>query len=339
MSLASYQEQLLPAIEDALQAAVQPAFLTNNQSPQELLGMLRYHMGWEGEGAGPKASGKRVRPTLVLLSAAAAGADWRSALPAAAAVEILHNFSLIHDDIQDNSEQRRGRPTVWAKWGLAQAINAGDTLFSLAHIALEGLMETVSDQAYIQAARLLPRTSLQLTQGQYLDLAYERRQGTTVEDYWPMIWGKTGALIAACVRMGALVAGAEGARLKAYMVFGEKLGLAFQVHDDFLGIWGNPDAMGKSAHTDLLSGKKSLPVLYALQKNGEFARGWLKGITKENVDALAEQLEAEGGREFTRQQADKLTQEAIEALQAAQPVAEPGAALAELAEELGRREV
>jgi len=156
MSLATYQDELLPAIEAALQAAVQPAQLTNTQSPQELLAMLRYHMGWEGEGAGPKASGKRVRPTLVLLSAAAAGADWRTALPAAAAVEILHNFSLIHDDIQDNSDQRRGRPTVWAKWGMPQAINAGDTLFALAHMALEGLSETASDAAYIQAARLLP---------------------------------------------------------------------------------------------------------------------------------------------------------------------------------------
>lgn len=339
MSLATYQDELLPAIEAALQAAVQPAQLTNTQSPQELLAMLRYHMGWEGEGAGPKASGKRVRPTLVLLSAAAAGADWRTALPAAAAVEILHNFSLIHDDIQDNSDQRRGRPTVWAKWGMPQAINAGDTLFALAHMALEGLSKTASDAAYIQAARLLPRTSLQLTQGQYLDLAYESMPNITTEDYWPMIWGKTGALIAACVRMGALVGGAEGAALKAYMVFGEKLGLAFQVHDDLLGIWGNPDAMGKSAHTDLLSGKKSLPVLYALQKEGEFARGWRAGVTAANVDALAEQLEAEGARQFTTEQAEKLTQEAIDALHAAKPQPAPGAALAELAEELGRREV
>lgn len=301
--------------------------------------MLRYHMGWEGEGAGPKASGKRVRPTLVLLAAAAAGANWRSALPAAAAVEILHNFSLIHDDIQDNSQQRRGRPTVWAKWGMAQAINAGDTLFALAHIALEGLETSVSDQVYIQAARLLPRTSLQLTQGQYLDLAYEGMPNITTADYWPMIWGKTGALIAACVRMGALVGGAEGAALKAYMVFGEKLGLAFQVHDDLLGVWGNPDAMGKSAHTDLLSGKKSLPVLYALEQNGEFARGWRAGVTEVNVSELAAQLEAEGGREYTQQQAEKLTQEAIEALHAAHPAAAPGQALVELAEELGRREV
>jgi geranylgeranyl diphosphate synthase type I len=336
MSLEQFRKQMLPEIEAALQAAVQPA----GGPRQELLHeMLAYHMGWQGEGAGPKASGKRVRPTLVLLTCAAAGGDWHAALPAAAAVEVLHNFSLIHDDIQDNSQQRRGRPTVWSLWGMPQAINAGDTLFALAHMALEKLEETASSQVYLQAARLLPRTSLQLTQGQYLDLAYESMPDLEESAYWPMIWGKTGALIAACARLGALVAGAEGARLKAYMVFGEKLGLAFQVHDDLLGVWGNPDAMGKSAHSDLLSGKKSLPVLFALAKKGEFAARWKQGVTPENVDEIAAQLEAEGGRDYTRQQAEKLTSEAIEALQAAQPEAAAGAALTELAEELGRREI
>jgi geranylgeranyl diphosphate synthase type I len=153
-----------------------------------------------------------------------------------------------------------------------------------------------------------------------------------------MIWGKTATLIATCARLGALVAGAEGARLKAYMVFGEKLGLAFQAHDDLLGVWGNAATMGKSAHSDLVSGKKSLPVLFALEKNGEFAKRWKAGVTPENVDEIAALLEAEGGRAFTRQQAEKLTNEAIEALQTAKPDAEAGAALLELAEELGRRE-
>jgi geranylgeranyl diphosphate synthase type I len=326
---------MLPEIEAALKAAVLPADGPRNEVLHE---MLVYHMGWEGEGAGPKASGKRIRPTLVLLSAAAGGADWRNALPAAAAVEILHNFSLIHDDIQDNSDQRRGRPTVWSMWGIAQAINAGDTLFALAHMALEGLEHTTSAKVYLEAARLLPRTSLQLTQGQHLDLAYESMEVNT-EAYWPMIWGKTAALIATCARLGALVAGAEGAKLKAYMVFGEKLGLAFQVHDDLLGIWGNAATMGKSAHSDLLSGKKSLPVLYALQQGGEFAKRWKQGVKADEVDELASLLEREGGRKFTSEQAGKLTTEAIEALQTASPTAEPGAALLELAEELGRREI
>jgi geranylgeranyl diphosphate synthase type I len=228
---------------------------------------------------------------------------------------------------------------VWTKWGIPQAINAGDTMFALAHMALEGLEKTASAKVYLEAARLLPRTSLQLTQGQHLDLAYETAANVDTQAYWPMIWGKTAALIATCARLGALVAGAEGAKLKAYMVFGEKLGLAFQVHDDLLGIWGNAAVTGKSVHSDLLSGKKSLPVLFALEKSGEFAKRWTQGVTPENVDEIAALLDAEGGRDFTRQQAEKLTTEAIEALQTAKPEADAGAALIELAEELGRREV
>lgn len=337
MSLARYRRELLPAIDKALKDAMAPA---NSIGHETLYGMLAYHLGWQGEGSGPRVTGKRIRPTLLLLTCAAAGGDWRKALPAAAAVELLHNFSLIHDDIQDGSEQRRGRPTLWALHGVAQAINAGDAMFSLAHMSLESLRETASRSIYIEAARLLPRTSLQLTQGQYLDLSYEGINDLSLVSYWPMIWGKTAMLIRACTQLGAVIAGAAGRKLKAYLTFGEKLGLAYQVHDDLLGIWGNPDEMGKSAHSDLLSGKKSLPVLYALEQKGEFAKRWINsGIPLERVKEFAALLEAEGAREFTRSEAARLTDESLQALAIAKPNAEAGAALAELAEELGRREV
>ncbi|MCW5876542.1 MAG: polyprenyl synthetase family protein [Anaerolineales bacterium] len=337
MPLETYRNEMLPAVEEALKAAIQPA---NTPGQEVLYGMLAYHMGWEGPGAGPKAAGKRVRSILLLLSCAAAGGDWRAALPAAAAVELLHNFSLIHDDIQDKGELRRGRPTLWTMHGPEQAINAGDAMFSLAHISLEGLEQTAGLAVYAAAAKLLARTSLQLTQGQYLDMAYETVPNPGVEAYWPMIWGKTAVLIRGCTDLGARVAGLTGASLKAYMLFGEKLGLAYQVHDDLLGIWGNPDEMGKSAHTDLLSGKKSLPVLYALEKKGIFAERWQDGgIPEEQVAEFAEILEEEGARDFTRQQAAQLTQEALDALAHAQPQADAGAALAALAEELGHRNV
>ena len=171
--------------------------------------MLTYHMGWEGEGAGPEAQGKRIRPLLVLLCAEAAGGNWRAALPAAAAVELLHNFSLIHDDIQDNSPLRRNRPTVWVKWGAAQAINAGDVLFTLAFLALQDLAGTLPPQNVLLASHILQETCLRLTEGQYLDMSYETRPALPLDAYWPMIGGKTSALLACCCELGALVGGAE----------------------------------------------------------------------------------------------------------------------------------
>ncbi|MBX3049478.1 MAG: polyprenyl synthetase family protein [Anaerolineales bacterium] len=335
MTLNTYRNEMLPMVEEALKAATQPA---NTPGQEVLYGMLSYHMGWEGLGAGPKAAGKRVRSILLLLSCAAAGGNWRAALPAAAAVELLHNFSLIHDDIQDKSDLRRGRPTLWALHGTAQAINAGDAMFALAHISLESLEDSANQAIYAAAAKLLARTSLQLTQGQYLDMAYETVENPGVEAYWPMIWGKTAVLIRACTDLGARIAGLTGRELKAYMLFGEKLGLAYQVYDDLLGIWGDPDEMGKSAHTDLLSGKKSLPVLFGLENKGRFASRWQEGgIPEEQVAEFARLLEEEGAQQFTRQKAAQLTEEALEALRAAKPLETAGEALMALAQELGHR--
>jgi geranylgeranyl diphosphate synthase type I len=337
MSLAEFRRELLPAIEQALKEAMAPA---NTVGHEAMYGMLAYHLGWEGEGSGARATGKRIRPTLLLLTCAAAGGDWRKALPAAAAVELLHNFSLIHDDIQDGSEQRRGRPTLWTIHGVAQAINAGDAMFSLAHMSLEPIQKTCSRAVYITAANLLPRTSLQLTQGQYLDLSYESISDLSLVSYWPMIWGKTAMLIRACAQLGAVIAGATGRKLKAYLTFGEKLGLAYQVHDDLLGIWGNAEEMGKSAHSDLLSGKKSFPVLYALGQKQEFAHRWTNGgIPRDRVKEFADLLETEGAREFTRSEAARLTEESLQALAITKPTPDAGDALIELADELGRREV
>jgi geranylgeranyl diphosphate synthase type I len=337
MSLATFRKELLPAIEQALKESMAPA---NTVGHEAMYAMLAYHLGWEGEGSGERATGKRIRPTLLLLTCSAAGGDWRKALPAAAAVELLHNFSLIHDDIQDGSEQRRGRPTLWTLHGIAQAINAGDAMFSLAHMSLESLQKTCSRAVYITAANLLPRTSFQLTQGQYLDLTYEGIPDLSLVSYWPMIWGKTAMLIRACAQLGAVIAGTTGRKLKAYLTFGEKLGLAYQVHDDLLGIWGNAEEMGKSAHSDLLSGKKSLPVLFALDQKKEFAQRWTNGgIPLDRVKEFADLLEAEGAREYTRSEAARLTEESLQALEVAKPEANAAKALTEFAEELGRREV
>ncbi|MBW7918586.1 MAG: polyprenyl synthetase family protein [Anaerolineae bacterium CFX3] len=326
---------LLSAIETELQKQVARLDEPRTRPFHE---MLAYHMGWTGEGAGPEATGKRVRPLLVLLAAASCGADWRPALPAAAAVELVHNFSLLHDDIEDNSDKRRGRTTVWKKWGLAQGINAGDGMFILANLALADLEADYPAPIVIRAATILQHACLDLTRGQFLDISYEDRADLAVDDYWPMVGGKTAALIAACCQLGALLGGADAARQEAYRAFGHYLGLAFQVQDDILGIWGDEALTGKSAAGDLVEGKKSLPVLFGLEKNGEFARRWQRGpIRAEEVRAAAALLEAESARRSAQEAARQMTDLALESLRVANPQGEAGEALKSLADKLLQR--
>jgi geranylgeranyl diphosphate synthase type I len=323
-------------IENELHRAVASA---GDSELEELHTMLAYHMGWHGEGAGLKATGKRIRPLLVLLSSASAGGEWSRALPAAAAVELVHNFSLIHDDIEDNSPLRRGRPTVWKLWGIPQAINTGDAMFTLAHLALLRLNETTSKEITLEAARILGTTCLHLTQGQYLDISYEDRINLNLEDYWPMVRGKTAALLACCTELGALVAEVDPTTQARYRGFGCDLGLAFQAQDDLLGIWGEASQIGKSNLSDLVEGKKSLPVLYGLEQNGLFAERWRQGpITLQEVPDLAVQLEAEGARHYTQETANKLTQQALSTLEEINPRGEAGEALMELAKQLLQRD-
>ncbi len=312
MSLGQFVSVMRPAIEEELKRTFD---LHISKSLPELYGMLAYHMGWEGEDAGPEAQGKRIRPLLVLLCTASAGGDWKRALPAAAAVELIHNFSLIHDDIQDRSELRRGRQTVWVKWGVAQAINAGDLMFSLAHLSVLRLRESCAEDAVIDAAQLLQRACVQLTEGQYMDMSYENRSEITLDEYWPMVAGKTASLLATCTRLGALVAGCEAERQQVFWDYGYSLGLAFQAWDDYLGIWGDPAITGKSVESDLVTGKKSLPVVYGLMQHGNFARRWLeRPVTSEEVPQLAQWLKEEGAQEFTRATAESLTSQAMQVL-------------------------
>jgi geranylgeranyl diphosphate synthase, type I len=312
MNLQDYIGLMRPAIEEELQRVIHNAVPS---AYPELRSMLDYHMGWEGEGAGPEAQGKRIRPLLVLLCAQAAGENWRDALPAAAAVELLHNFSLVHDDIQDKSPLRRSRSTVWVKWGIAQAINAGDVLFTLAFLALQDLAPKLPAQDILLASRTLQQTCLRLTEGQYLDMAYETQNHLPLDAYWPMIGGKTSALLACCAELGALAGGAGDEKRAFFRQYGYSLGLAFQVLDDWLGIWGDVALTGKSVDSDLVTGKKSFPVIYALAQSGAFARRWEKGpILPEEVAEVVGLLEAEGAEKHTLEIAEQLTNQAMQAL-------------------------
>jgi geranylgeranyl diphosphate synthase type I len=300
--------------------------------------MLTYHMGWTGEDAGPEATGKRIRPMMLLLCTSACGADWQPALPAAAAVELVHNFSLVHDDIQDNSDKRRGRPTTWVKWGSPMAINVGDALFVLSNQAIIDLKQSYPAEVVVQAAQILHNTCLDLTRGQFLDMSYEERNDLSVEDYWPMVSGKTAALLSACCHIGSLLGGADESRQDAYRSFGHYLGLAFQVQDDILGIWGDEAVTGKSAASDLVEGKNSLPVLAGLGANGKFAARWKQGpIRAEEVQELAGVLASEGGYKTALDASRQMTDLALMSLREADPQGTAGDALFELTDKLLKR--
>jgi len=307
----------LTAIENQLQLSIHRAL--DNENPQ-LYEILQYHMGWQDNRKKNKPRGKRIRPLLVLLSCSAAGGDWQKALPAAAAVELVHNFSLIHDDIEDNSPLRHGRATVWKKWGIPQAINAGDAMFTLAHLEVVHLADFIPLASAIKAVEILQTTCLNLTQGQYLDLEFETRNDVTIEEYWHMVEGKTAALVATSAGLGAISALCDEKTCEIYHSFGRLLGLAFQAQDDYLGIWGNSALTGKSNQSDLITGKKTLPVLYGLTNAGEFARQWIqKPIHPDRVKELIRLLEVEGGKEYTQQKASSLIEQALGNLQGAHP--------------------
>lgn len=326
---------MFPAIENELKQAVHHPLLIH----PALVEMMAYHLGWGTPGAAGESSGKRVRPLLTCLAARACGGEWESALPAAAAVELIHNFSLIHDDIQDESRTRRGRETVWVKWGQPHAINAGDLMFSLGFASLERAKSFSAGETISKAQTILQQTCISLTIGQYLDMAFEQAVEASLEDYWQMIHGKTAALLGAAVELGALFGGADETRQLLYRQFGQKLGLAFQVWDDWLGIWGDPEKMGKSVSSDLASGKKTFPILYGLSCQGKFASRWKNEQGPgADIPRMVRLLEEDGVKEVTLKQAEVLTQDAMVALQALNAEGAADQCLEELANGLLKRQ-
>ena len=340
MVLKQLSADMLPAIESELQRQVSRL---NEPRTRPFYEMLTYHMGWSGEGAGPDATGKRIRPLLVLLTVAASNetneTKWLRATPAAASVELVHNFSLVHDDIQDNSEKRRGRTTTWKIVGAPMAINVGDALFVLSNQAIMDLTEHYPAEVVAKAATVLHNTCLDLTRGQFLDMSYEERTDLCVEDYWPMIAGKTSSLLSACCHIGSILGGVDESTQDAYRSFGHSVGLAFQVQDDILGIWGDEAITGKSVASDLLEGKKSLPVLHGLSQGGKFAQRWAQGpIQPDEVEELAKLLASEGSYEYTHAISRQMTTMALDSLREANPQGKAGEALMELANKLINRE-
>ncbi|HXQ96271.1 MAG TPA: polyprenyl synthetase family protein [Candidatus Acidoferrales bacterium] len=285
-----------------------------------LYDMVRYHLGLDGASG---VSGKRLRPLLGLLAYASITGDYARALPGAAAVELGHNFSLVHDDIEDRDVERRHRAALWTVFGVGQAINTGDTLFVLSRLALHRLTDLgFSDGKVLRLMRLYDDTCLALCEGQFLDLWGSEHGGSmSVELYFDMIGRKTAALIAASIEAGAMLATDDRAVVDAYRRFGWALGLAFQLNDDLLGIWGQERVTGKEP-SDLAKRKKTLPVLYALEHASNADRERLLAIydradpTPDEVAEIRAILGRSGAADYTRTEARRLRDEALAALDA-----------------------
>ena len=255
--------------------------------------MQRYHIGWIDKDGNPyEGQGKGIRPLMCLLSCEAAGGDWHDALPAAAAIELVHNFSLIHDDIQDGDIQRRHRDTVWHVWGLAQGINAGDAMRGLATLTLLKGAAPIHSSAKVHAAiEALEWASLEMIEGQYLDITYEHNTLITINQYLDMISRKTGALIECSFYLGALLATNEVDIIQSLKRLGRQLGLVFQIRDDYLGVWGNEQRLGKPIASDIKRKKMCLPLVYALQSVKGQDRTTLNSIYKNSNPSTPAEVE------------------------------------------------
>lgn len=308
-SLADFSNTTIPVLEAEMRRIIQEGLDPQADILKEI---FLYHLGMDKD---QEARGKRVRPLLVFLITNACQVDWRKAIPAAAAVEFLHNFSLIHDDVEDRSDLRHGRPTVWRKWGAAQAINSGDGMFTLVFQAIHKLSENNTSMMTLAASELLTQTCLRLVEGQILDVSFESQKDISVDDYYRMIDGKTAALLACCTQLGGLVSGVDQSKMDLLKELGYKLGRGFQIQDDLLGIWGKPLETGKPVENDLSNHKHTLPVIFGLLISPRFKDRWIRGKIKPNdITLLAEWLVEDGVFRKVESEIDKLDAEVDELL-------------------------
>jgi len=322
------------AVEPALRRAV-------DGLPASLAHVVGYHLGWWDEQGRPvDAGGKTLRPALVLLAAEAVGGDAADAVPAAVAVELVHNFTLLHDDVIDGDAERRHRPTAWRAFGSAAAILAGDALITQ---AME-LLGTGGDRVARQGTRLLGQATQEVMGGQSDDVAFESRDDVAIGEVVAMAEAKTSALIRVSCELGALYGGGDPDRVARLADYGAAIGLAFQHVDDLLGIWGDPAATGKPVHSDLYSRKKTLPVVAALSSGTAAARelaalyGGTAPLTEAEAARAAELVDRAGGRARSRAQAGELVGRARDHLADARPDPRAAAELDALARLITHRD-
>lgn len=332
-----------PSLPEAVlrhQTAVQGAIRASlTWGPPDLQTLLHYHLGWVDQRGEPVsgAGGKALRPALCLFSCEAVGGDAARALPAAVALEVIHNFSLIHDDIQDEDRERRHRPTVWAVWGKARALVAGNVMRALADTAIDGLALTVTEpERALEAAATLTERCLEMIEGQYLDLSFETRRDVTTGEYLAMVSKKTGALVEAAMHVGAFLGGGDPARVSAFRRCGRLMGLAFQARDDVLGIWGDSALTGKAIGADIRRKKQSLPVVYGFRQAGPAERQRLEALyagaemDDRVVSDVMAMLDSLGARDYAQAVAEEQGQEAARVMRQAELDPESAAAFEQL---------
>ncbi|WP_433045049.1 family 2 encapsulin nanocompartment cargo protein polyprenyl transferase [Dactylosporangium sp. CS-033363] len=312
-------------VDPALRAAV-------DSLPSSMRHIAGYHLGWwDPDGVPVRAdAGKALRPALVFGGALAAGGTDLDAVSGAVAVELVHNFSLLHDDVMDGDVTRRHRATAWSVFGTSAAILAGDALLALAM----DVLAAGGSPAATRAGGMLAAAVQRLLDGQSADLDFERRDDVGVDECLRMASAKTGALLGCACAVGALFGGGRPAQVLRLAQFGEDLGLAFQFADDLLGIWGDPAVTGKPVHSDLRSRKKSLPVVAALTGGtaaGSELAATYHGPAPEDLAGEAALVEAAGARLWAQAHADELLGRAVEALAAAEPEPRAEAELVALA--------
>jgi geranylgeranyl diphosphate synthase type I len=265
--------------------------------------------------------GKCVRPSLCLLACESLGGDVEQTLPVAVAIELIHNFSLVHDDIEDGDEVRHHRPALWSVYGRDQAIVAGIDLWTAAYqVTRRALDRGLSAEKLLEARRVINKACSEMIEGQHQDLTHELRTDVTLPEYMDMIGHKTAALLGAALEVGALAAGADIEQRERFATFGRQLGLSFQIRDDILGIWGEGSATGKPVGADIAHKKKSLPIVQALQQTVGADRDVLRAIyakpavDDEDVTTVLEILQRWNCRYFAQGLAEDYRSRAMAAL-------------------------
>lgn len=299
--------QLRIRFEDELETKM---MVQAGQSEPGLTEMIRYHFGWHADG---EQRGKRLRPVIHLLSTIALGAPLESAFNSAVALEIFHNFTLVHDDIQDKGDYRQGRLAMWKHYGIEQAINTGDFMAYAAFAILNQPSQYVDDEQRFKLNHAFTVAGLDVMRGQHLDMLYEKMEMVEISNYLEMIRYKTSRLFSLAFEMAGILNHATDQKIDKLRAIGMNIGMAFQIQDDYLGIWGDSQKTGKSTSTDILTKKKTFPLLLAINSMPSVRQKWEQNapLDDASVKTITRWLTDEQINEKTLEEAKKYKQLAL----------------------------